>query len=220
MRVLTYNVRSLRDDVDALARVVHRVEPDVVAVQEAPRFLRWRSKRAALARRCGLVVGTADRTGGLFLMTSLRAEVLGSSYTLLPKAPRLHHRAVVTVDIRLAGACWTVASVHFSLDAEQRRSHLPAIRAALDTPHPLVVAGDINEDPDGPVFAELAGDFQDCFAVAGSGQGLTGPANAPRRRIDAVFASRTVTVERCEVLNGPDVERASDHRPLLAVLSQ
>lgn len=220
LRVLTYNVRSLRDDVDALARVVQRAEPDVVAVQEAPRFLRWRSKRAALARRCGLVVGTADRTGGLFLMTSLRTEVLASSYTLLPKTPRLHHRAVVTVDVRVAGAHWTVGSVHFSLDAEQRRSHLPAVWAALDAAHPLAVAGDINEDPDGPVFAELAGRLQDCFAVAGNGSGLTAPATNPRRRIDAVFVSPSVTVEQCEVLNGPDVERASDHRPVLAVLTQ
>jgi endonuclease/exonuclease/phosphatase family metal-dependent hydrolase len=43
LRVLTWNVRSLRDDVEAIGEVVRGCEPDVVAVQEAPRFARWRS---------------------------------------------------------------------------------------------------------------------------------------------------------------------------------
>ncbi|MFD0632519.1 endonuclease/exonuclease/phosphatase family protein [Catenulispora yoronensis] len=36
VRVLSYNVRSLRDDRAALARVVRGCEPDVVCVQESP----------------------------------------------------------------------------------------------------------------------------------------------------------------------------------------
>lgn len=221
LRVMTYNVRSLRDDVDALADVVSDVQPDVVAVQEAPRFLRWRSKRAALARRCGLLVGTADRTAGLFVMTAMRVQVVGSTYTLLPKASRLHHRAVVTADVVADGARWTVASVHFSVDAAQRREHLPAVWAALASAGgALVVAGDINEEPGDPVFDELAHQMQDCFAVAGSGPAPTSPAVAPRRRLDAIFAAPTLTVESCEVVDVPVVERASDHRPVVAVLRQ
>ncbi|HEY2985649.1 MAG TPA: hypothetical protein VGJ38_15950, partial [Jatrophihabitantaceae bacterium] len=56
LRLLCYNVRSLRDDEDAVARVIRGCEAHVVCVQEAPRFARWRSKNAALARRSGLVV--------------------------------------------------------------------------------------------------------------------------------------------------------------------
>src|SRR4051812_20005174 len=64
LRLLSYNVRSLRDDAVAVGAVIRACEPDVVAVQEAPRFLRWRSKRAAMARRCGMVVATGP-TGWL-----------------------------------------------------------------------------------------------------------------------------------------------------------
>lgn len=221
LRVMAYNVRSLRDDVDALVDVVSAVQPDVVAVQEAPRFLRWRSKRAALARRCGLLVGTADRTGGLFIMTAMRVQVVGSTYTLLPKSPRLHHRAVVTADVVAGNAKWTVASVHFSLDPAQRRRHLPAVWSALASAGgPLVVAGDINEEPDQPVFAELAHQMQDCFAIAGNGPAATSPAVAPRRRLDAIFAAPSLTVESCHVVDVPGVERASDHRPVVAVLRE
>ena len=63
LRLLSYNVRSLRDDRASVAAVIRACRPDVVAVQEAPRSLRWRSKRAALARTSGLVVATADREG-------------------------------------------------------------------------------------------------------------------------------------------------------------
>jgi hypothetical protein len=43
VRVLGYNIRSMRDDEDALARVIRACAPDVVLVQEAPRFFRWRT---------------------------------------------------------------------------------------------------------------------------------------------------------------------------------
>lgn len=222
IRVLSYNVRSLRDDVAALSRVVRECAPDVVAVQEAPRFLRWRSRRAALARRCGLLVATADRVGGLCVLTTLRAKVVSTSYAELPRTPRLHRRAVVTATIDLAGARWRVASVHLSTDDAERQRHLPALRSALapGSADPLVVAGDVNEDPGAPVFADLAGWLQDGFAVAGVGDGMTSPARAPRRRLDAVFAEPPITMVSCEAVDLPGVAAASDHRPVLAVLRQ
>ncbi len=42
VRVLSYNIRSMRDDTDALAGVITACAPDLVLVQEAPRFFRWR----------------------------------------------------------------------------------------------------------------------------------------------------------------------------------
>src|SRR3954466_943220 len=112
LRVLTYNVRSLQDDADAVADVIRPREPHVAAVQEAPRMLRWRSKRAALARKSGLVVATANRPGGLMVMTSLGAKILSTRFTLLPKSPDLHQRAVAMADVELRGSRWSIASVH------------------------------------------------------------------------------------------------------------
>jgi endonuclease/exonuclease/phosphatase family metal-dependent hydrolase len=222
LRVMTYNVRSLRDDVDALAGVVRGCAPDVVLVQEAPRFLRWRSKRAALARHCGLVVATADRPGGLCVLTALRVDVLGTSFVRLSPARGHHQRVVVAAAVRRGSVPWRVASVHLSTDAAERRRHLPELTAALSVPGggPLVVAGDLNEGPDGTVFTTLAGRMQDCFAKAGTGDGSTSPAAAPRRRLDAIFVDAGVTVASCEVVDGAGVAAASDHRPVLAVLRQ
>jgi endonuclease/exonuclease/phosphatase family metal-dependent hydrolase len=231
--LLSYNVRSLRDDKAAVAAVIGAGRPDVVAVQEAPRFLRWRSKRAALARESGLLVATADRPGGLLILTSLAVRVRRTSFALLPKTPRLHQRAVCIADVELGGVAWRIASVHFSLDPEERQRHLPSVWAAVDAgangngspAGPLVVAGDINEGPNRPVWRELAGRLQDAFAVAGSdraGDGDTYSTVNRRKRIDGIFAAPEVEVVDCRVVTDlPDaatVARASDHYPLLATL--
>jgi endonuclease/exonuclease/phosphatase family metal-dependent hydrolase len=229
LRLLSYNVRSLRDDGDAVAEVIRGCAVDVVAVQEAPRFLRWRSKRAALARKAGLVVASAHRPAGLTVLTSMRAKVLDTSFALLPKTPRLHQRAVCGVLLEVAGDRWAVVSVHLSLSDEERRQHLePLWDAVRRWDAPLVVAGDINETPDGPVWKALATELQDAYAVAPDGPGDTYSTRRPVRRIDGVFADRSVRVVSCHAVQGGDPERvpverleaASDHWPVLAVLEQ
>ena len=61
VRVLSYNVRSLRDDPAAVARVVRACAPDLVLVQEAPRFFRWRKPLGRLAAEApGLTTSAAD----------------------------------------------------------------------------------------------------------------------------------------------------------------
>ncbi|HEU5034424.1 MAG TPA: endonuclease/exonuclease/phosphatase family protein [Mycobacteriales bacterium] len=234
LRLLTYNVRSLREDREAVAAVVRACRPDVVTIQEAPRTLRWRSKRAALARMSGLVVATADRPGGLMVMTSLAVSVRSTSFALLPKTPDLHQRAVCIADVSLRGVDWRIVSTHLSLDADERRRHLPSLWSAIDPAGPaasgvnsalLVVGADVNEDPGGPVWASLTERLQDAFAD-NSGrvdrEGLTFSTRNRRRRIDGIFVDRRVEVVECRVVTDvPDaatVRAASDHYPLLAVL--
>src|SRR4051794_30504411 len=130
LRLLTYNIRALRDDADAVSDVIRALSPDVVCVQEAPRFLRWRSKRAAIARKAGLVVATADRPAGLMLMTSLRATVVSTHFALLSKRPKLHQRAVCAAVLELGGVRWHIASLHLSLRDEDRQGHPPRLRSA------------------------------------------------------------------------------------------
>jgi len=230
LRLLSYNVRSLRDDADAVAQVIRACSADVVAVQEAPRFLRWRSKRAALARKSGLVVASAHRPGGLTVLVSLRVKVLDTSFALLPKSPKLHQRAVCAVLVELAGVRWAIASVHLSLSDEERWQHLqPLWDAVRRWDAPLVVAGDINEKPDGRVWKSLAAELQDGFVVAPDGPGNTYNAKKePYKRIDGVFVDPSVTVVGCHAVHGggaegvavETVQAASDHTPVLAVLRQ
>lgn len=214
IRVLSYNIRALRDDADAVSAVMRACAPDIVCVQEAPRFLRWRSKRAAIARKAGLVVATADRPAGLLILVSMRTQVLSTSFRLLSKSASLHQRAVCSAAVRIGGVRLDVASVHLSLDADERRRHLPELWSALPPDHAsLVVAADVNEGPDGPVWRELA------TALRDAGGGNTYSARSPHKRIDGIFVGSGFDVVECRAVDDvAGVQRASDHLPVLAVL--
>ncbi|RSS72230.1 endonuclease/exonuclease/phosphatase family protein [Streptomyces sp. WAC06614] len=227
VRVLGYNVRSLRDDEDALARVIRACGPDLVFVQEAPRFFRWRKHAARLAAKCDLVVLTGGATAaGPLILCSLRVFVERTDDVLLPLTPGLHRRGFATAVVRIAGARMALLCAHLSLQAAERQEQAGLLLdrlAAMDAPYGIAAA-DVNEGPDGPAFRRLARDLQDCRAVAPWGGDRTFPATAPDTRLDAVFASRDVEVLGCGVPLGlpgvteADLKAASDHLPVLAAL--
>src|SRR4051812_5865611 len=99
---MTWNVRSLRDDRAALLRVLEQCAPDVLFVQEAPRFLRAQSKLAAFAREAGLVVAAGGRpAAGVALLTTMRIEVNAARSHLLTKTSHLHQRGLALADLIL-----------------------------------------------------------------------------------------------------------------------
>lgn len=227
IRVLSYNIRSLRDDEEALARVIRACAPDLVFVQEAPRFFRWRKHAARLAAKCDLVVlGGGATAAGPLLMCSLRVFVERTEDVLLPRTPGLHRRGFATAVVRIGGARAGLLSAHLSLDRTERRAQADLLLdrvAALDTPYGIV-AGDVNEGPDGPAFGQMAGTLQDCWSVAPWGGEPTFPVSAPARRIDGIFATKEVEVLACGVPAGlpgvstADLLAATDHLPVLAAL--
>ncbi|WP_236240956.1 endonuclease/exonuclease/phosphatase family protein [Streptomyces sp. CC228A] len=227
IRVLGYNIRSLRDDEDALARVVRACAPDVVFVQEAPRFFRWRKHAARLAAKSGLLVlGGGATAAGPLLLCSLRVTVERAEDLLLPLTPGLHRRGLATAVVRIGRARLGLVSCHLSLRRDERYTQAGLLLdrlAALDVPH-AVVGGDINERPGGPAFRRLAGELQDCRAVRPWGGEHTWPAHAPDRRIDALYATKGVEVLGCGVpaglpgVTGADLAAATDHLPVLAAL--
>ena len=81
-----------------------------------------------------------------------------------------------------------------------------------------MLAGDINEEPGEPAWQALAARYRDAYAESPRGGEHTFSAMAPVRRIDGVFVDPSIEVLECGVPDLPGVERASDHRPVLAVL--
>ncbi|MFD9570454.1 endonuclease/exonuclease/phosphatase family protein [Streptomyces sp. NPDC059982] len=227
IRALSYNIRSLRDDEEAVARVIRACAPDLVFVQEAPRFFRWRKHAARLASKTDLVVLSGGATAaGPLLMCSLRAFVERTEDVLLPLTPGRHRRGFATAVVRFGAARVGVVSAHLSLDRAERAAQaglLAERAAALGAPH-AIVAADVNEAPGGPAFGRLTETLRDCWTVAPWGGADTFPAVAPDRRIDAVFASPGVEVLACGVptalpgITPHDLRTATDHLPVLAAL--
>lgn len=215
LRLLSYNVRSLRDDAAAVAGIIRACAPDVVCIQEAPRLLRWRSKCAALARESGLVVVTGGRpAAGNLLLCRLAVDVRATREVLLSKHRGRHQRGVAVARLRLAALELAVAGTHLGLDGAERVTHAGEVLDLLASyDAPIVLAADVNEEPGGPAWSMLAARYPAADAV-----GATFPASNPRRRIDGVFADPRWTVASAAAVDGPAVTAASDHRPVLAVL--
>lgn len=241
VRLLSYNIRSMRDDVGALARVIRACAPDVVCVQEAPRFFGWRARANRLARLTELfyVTGGAPANGQLILAAP-RARVVCAQDVLLPATPGLHRRGFATAVLCFgAKTRLAVVSCHLSLQKDERYAQagmlldqLASLRGQrqgehqtrADAPIHAVAAGDLNERPHGRAFRRLTATLQDGYAVRPWGGGLTSEPARPHQRIDAVLATRSVEVLGCGVPQGlpgvsaRDLRAATDHLPVLAAL--
>ncbi|MBQ0985078.1 endonuclease/exonuclease/phosphatase family protein [Streptomyces sp. F63] len=231
IRVLSYNIRSMRDDQEALARVIRACAPDLVLVQEAPRFFRWRKAVARLARATELVYVTGGATAtGPLILSSLRARVERTEDILLPLTPGLHRRGFATAVLRFGDARLVAASCHLSLAAAEREAQAGTLLEVLDrqareagVAH-AVVGGDLNDRPGGRAFRRLTGGLRDAWAEAPWGGEYTSTPADPHQRIDAVLATDGVEILGCGVPDGlagvrrADLGAATDHLPVLAAL--
>ena len=218
LRLMTWNVRSLRDDRAAVVRVIKRSAPDVLFVQEAPRLFRARSKLAALARESGLVVACGGKpAAGVAILTTMRVDVERVSEHLLSKTEGLHQRGLAVAECVLSGRRFVAASLHLGLKPEERERHATEIERSVSAAAlPTVLAGDFNETADGPAWQRLANGHRDIDAEQAS---LTFPSKAPRRRIDAILVPSdwdVSVVSPHEIVDESDLIAATDHRPVIA----
>lgn len=226
LRVVSYNVRDLLEDRDALVRVVRALDPDVLALQEAPRRLgaRRRLRRLAADCRLTLVCGGPD-SGGTALMASGRVRVRQADAAQLPVErwwTRRRGYAAATLE-QAGGPLLTVVSIHLPLSQQQRLDHGARVAARLRelADPPYLVAGDLNEPPDGPSWTAFAQVVRDAAAALGADD-PTYPARAPRRRIDGVLVSDGLRLDSVRVpasqdgVDPADLVAASDHLPLVA----
>ena len=236
VRLVAYNVRSLRDDRAALVRVIRACAPEVLCLQEAPRFPGWRLRAARLARATGLryVAGGAPACGTMILAAP-HLVVERAEEVRLPATSGLHRRGLAGAVLRVpwagGGAGLAVLSCHLGLRAAERLAHAPlvaerlaALRARPGGPAlPGVLAGDFNEPLPGPVLGPLtgaggpggsgregAGTLRDAWTAAPEGGAFTFPAAAPARRIDAVLCTPGIEVLGCGVPTDLPGLRAAD----------
>jgi endonuclease/exonuclease/phosphatase family metal-dependent hydrolase len=218
LRVLSYNVHGLRDDRAALTGLVRDLAPDVVVVQEAPRRVRWRTRCASLADDFGMVVAAGGLPSlGNLLLVSLRVKVHEQWSLRYPLTPGRHLRGAAFARCSVRGARFTVSGSHLATDAQERPDQAARWKEALSAVEgPLIAAGDINEGPGGGAWRTVADGLTD---AGGASSPLTFPATLPRLRLDGLFVSPDIQVERYEVVETDQARRASDHLPVLADLA-
>jgi endonuclease/exonuclease/phosphatase family metal-dependent hydrolase len=233
LRVVGYNVRDLLDDRDAVAHVVRSCRPDVLCLQEAPRRPGTLRRTVRLARETGLRQVSGGRSsGGTAVLVSPRLDVLTAAAARLPVAHWwTRTRGYALAELRLPdGAEVTVVSVHLPLDVADRVDHGARVRERVAglADRPLVVSGDLNEEPGGPSWDAFGDLCRDAVELGVDDPAVvdapTYPARSPHRRIDAVLVSPGVRVlalrpaGAADGLTHADLVAASDHLPLVADL--
>lgn len=217
LRLLAYNAHGLRAGARRVAKAIAVEWPDIILMNECG-FLGLRLRR--FARLLGM-----EATSGLRLFRPVTNAVLvRPPWRILDRrnlefsrTERRQRRGVVTARIGQAGFRLTAASVHLGLSDPERVRHAEELTDFLaGLPGPQVLGGDLNEDPERPAATWISERLWDAFAKAGEGTGETFPSREPRARIDYLFVSEGISVERAWVGDDSAMIEASDHRPVFA----
>jgi endonuclease/exonuclease/phosphatase family metal-dependent hydrolase len=219
IRIASYNTRDFLDDRRAAARVVRRIAPDILCLQEVPRRLFGTMRVRRFASECGLsAAGTHRGSGGTTILTGPRVRTVDVRHRRLSVAVLSRTRGYALARCEIAdGASVLVASVHLSLVAGERRAHtlevLRAVHAAGGTEGRTILAGDLNELESGSAWQLIASGMR-----LVSPREATYPAHRPRALLDVIFASPDLeSLPHGDVdLGEADVLAASDHRPVWA----
>lgn len=230
LRILAWNLWELRGDLSALIEAVQDLQPDVLLLQEAPRFvlptarLRWFARQ--IDRR--ILLGGAGGRGLAILATDeVAAQVIRrGAHPVAQTVSDLNStypRGVAAVRLSVpGGGAVLLVSTHLALQEDNRMRHAEHLAALVRSAGaPVIVGGDLNETATGtarsflaPLLIDPADQTEHTF-----------PAASPTRRIDAILTTAGVSVQEARAVRATvrvSAERlsgASDHLPTLLSVS-
>lgn len=228
MRILSYNIRHGEGmdgqiDLERIAGVIEKANPDLVALQEIDRGCA-RSGRQDIARELGHRLGLAyrfgkfmDHDGGEYGLAVLsRFPVNESIRHALPDGAE--PRCSLEVQVEVPGWPGRVSFVCVHNDWTNEDVRVDQVRALLaalsDRNHPTILAGDFNGERTDRSMRLLP---DDGWEILDKGGQKTFPSDTPEVEIDFIVIRNlpTTSVSHAVV----DERVASDHRPILAVIS-
>lgn len=228
LRLMSYNVRNCRglDDsvsFERVARIINDAAPDIVAVQELDSMTTRNPGQDVLGNLATLTgmyptfAPSIDFAGGKYGIGMLSREK-PLSHRRVPLPCRSEPRSLLIVEFQDCYYCCT----HLSLNAEDRVTDVLIIIDELSKlDKPAFIAGDFNAEPQEEAMQLLA----QHFAVFAKQPSATFPADKPSTEIDYICQyTATQPHAPAEVSNhhviepteSPDVDKASDHRPIVA----
>lgn len=230
LRICAWNLWELRGDLRAMIDAIEDLAPDVLLVQEAPRFVLPSARLDWLARQVGrqvLVGGLGGRGLAVLGSDDMAARVIRRGLHPVPQAVTdlnsTYPRGVAAVRLSLPGGGEVVvSSIHFALQEENRLVHAEHVAALVQgAGAPVIIGGDLNETADGAARRSLAPLLRD----PADDDELTFPAQRPQRRIDAILTTEGVAVRAAHAVTetrrvpADRLAGASDHLPTLLDVS-
>lgn len=240
LRVFNYNIRHGRGwdndvvDIERIAQVIQLRNPDIVTLQEVDVNVE-RSGNIDQMEILGELLDMdpvfyklIPHQGGEFgngTLTNL--EIISTDNHFFTKGGEGVQRGLIQVVVNVNGVHVPVMNTHLCNESEYNR--LLSIDQILNVKQnysgmPIILAGDMNAQPDSDEIANLSQGFTDTWLEKGTGSGYTARPGNPTRRIDYIFYTNNM-VEESEpylrpimievVMNNP-LTYASDHLPVYA----
>lgn len=224
LKFATYNIHKAvgldrRRDPERILAVLHEIDADVVALQEADRRFGSRETvlpRALLAERHWHLVPIAARGAsigwhGNALLVRQDIDIIEAGRIALPT---LEPRGAVSALLRKQGTDFLAVGMHLDLSGLVRRRQIGTIcEAVASHAVPGVLMGDINE------WARDRGSLRGFGAewqVLAPGRSF--PSRRPVAMLDRIVHSAQWQCEKTGVHHSPLAARASDHLPAWAAL--
>ena len=233
LTVMTYNIHHCNPpsagttiDVAAIARVINKAKPDLVALQEVDvnteRSGKGLNQARELARQTGMhyfFSKAIDHQGGDYGVAVLsRFPIVDSTRLILPIDPAIggETRTIAAITVEIAkGKRIIFASTHLDLKEQNRLTQADQIvNLFKDSNLPVVLAGDFNALSDSRVMQLLDQHFtrscQDCQPTI--------PVRNPNRAIDFIMFKPANAMKPLPT-RVIDEQYASDHLPVVAELN-
>lgn len=235
LRVMTYNVHACigtdgKLSPERIARVIASCEPDVVALQELDAG-RARTGMVDQAQAIAQILEMEyhffpsinveeGRYGNAILsrfpMQLVRVAALPVSKRYQTREPR----GALRVSLDVAGQTVHVINTHLGLNIRERLEQVDVLLGAdwlgdesIDCP--LILCGDLNATPSSTAYRRISERMSDTqVSLAGNRPRSTWYSGFPLKRIDHVFISDGLTVEKVLIPEHRLARVASDHRPL------
>ena len=221
----TYNIHKAvgldrRRDPERIVKVLHELDADVVALQEAD--MRFGNRAAVLPKRLldehhWQVASLSMKPSGMAwhgnaLLVRKGIEILGAEPIALPV---LEPRGAVCARLRFQGREVLVVGMHLDLSGLLRRQQVRAICAQAGAKAaPAVLMGDLNEwAPRGGALTA----FGEGWNVLRPGRSF--PSRSPLAQLDRIVHSPHWRCEGASVHHSALAAVASDHLPVRAALT-
>ena len=224
LKFATYNIHKGvgtdgRRDPARIMAVLHEIDADVVALQEADR--RFGSREAVLPRQLleeqhWRVVPLAGRPAsmgwhGNVILVHREVEILEARPITLPT---LEPRGAVCASLRMKGCTFEVVGMHLDLSGLRRRKQIAAVCADLgERDTAAVLMGDLNEWS--PRKGSLRA-FEEQWTVLQPGRSF--PSRQPLAPLDRIVHSAHWRCVGTGVHHSALAAIASDHLPVHATL--
>lgn len=223
----SYNIHKAvgldrRRDPDRILAILHEIDADVIALQEADRRFGRRESVLPLdriddlGRYKAVPLGHRPHSIGWHGNALLVRQGFGVADAGVVALPTLEPRGAVRADLLIAGRRVRVVGMHLDLSGLRRRQQLRTILGQIDrTDHhcPAVLMGDLNE------WSQHGGSLREFHApwrVLAPGPSF--PSRRPIAALDRVVISEEWGLVETGVHHSPLAARGSDHLPVFARL--